>query len=298
LSLPCPVTNLIPQKGKMGFQQILTLTNGDLGQSEATINADHLFLDDRGQLSNSALIEYVNQLVAAAQGYKEIANKAPAQKGLFVGLQETEFFQPLHSGDIITLKKALIEEVAPVNFVQGDIKRNGEPIATFVTKIYEVKDFTKLYLASSSDALPDGQITSGRNVVQSPNCLGSKLRRQLYTYMHDLKIDADGIAFKIVCPVDFEAYDGHFPGNPILPGIVLLEIAQAALGLVTQRPVELKTIKKMKISGVVLPGQEISVTVKIGGCDPGARPSFTAIFRAEPTREVSRFQGSFDEGRQ
>jgi 3-hydroxymyristoyl/3-hydroxydecanoyl-(acyl carrier protein) dehydratase len=293
LSLPCPVTDLIPQKGKMGFDQILTMTNGDVGQSSATITADHLFLDDRQQLSNSALIEYVNQLVAAAQGYKEMITDAPVQKGLFVGLQEAEFWRSVHSGDTITVKKALAEEVAPVNFVQGEIERNGEPIATFVTKIYEVKDFTELNLAPLPEALPERNAPA-RNDFQTPHYLSSKLRRQLYVYMHDLKLVADGIDFKIACPADFAAFDGHFPGDPLLPGIVLLEIAQAALEFVAQRPVVLKAIKKMKISGVVLPGQVISGTVKTGVSGIGSRPAFTAVFKAGPVREVSRFIGSYE----
>jgi 3-hydroxymyristoyl/3-hydroxydecanoyl-(acyl carrier protein) dehydratase len=296
LSLPCPVTDLIPQKGKMGFDQILKAIDGDAGRSAAMIKAGHLFLDNRGQLSNIALIEYVNQLIAAAQGYKELVNAAPMKKGLFVGLQEARFLQPVRLGETLTFHKTLAEEVAPVNFVQGIVERDGERIATFVTKIYEIKDLAELDLAPP-DVLPEPKRAVAFNTAQPPACLGSNLRRQLYAYLCELNRDAGEIIFKLACPPDFAGFDGHFPERPILPGIILLEIAQLALELLLKQPVVLKTIKKMKISGVVLPNQVISGTVKVNLSDCGADPSFIAVFKAEPGREVSRFNGSC-EGRQ
>jgi 3-hydroxymyristoyl/3-hydroxydecanoyl-(acyl carrier protein) dehydratase len=288
LSLPCPVTNLIPQKGKMGFEQLLKATDGDAGQSFAMIKAGHLFLDDWGQLSNIALIEYVNQLVAAAQGYKELINAAPARKGLFVGLQEAQFLQPVRLGETITLQKTLVEEVTPVNFVQGIVERDGEQIATFVTKIYEIKDLAELNLAG----LPEPKKAVAFNATQPPSYLDSNLRRQLYAYLHELKSDEGEISFKLACPPDFTAFDGHFPEQPILPGIIMLEIAQLALEILLKQPVVLTTIKKMKINGVALPNQVISGTVKVDLSGSGAGHSFTTVFQAEPGREVSRFNGS------
>jgi 3-hydroxymyristoyl/3-hydroxydecanoyl-(acyl carrier protein) dehydratase len=297
LGLPCAVTDLIPQKGKMGFNQILTKTNGDAGQSTAIIKADQLFLDDRQQLSNMALIEYVNQLIAAAQGYKEAANHEPVKKGLFVGLQEAEFLRPVYLGDSLTLKKFLAEEVPPVNFVQGIIERNGEQIAAFITKIYEVANLAEFNLVTNQGSALSGKNGLRLNNQKPPAYLASRMHRTLFSYLHDVIIDADGIAFKIVCPADFEAFDGHFPGNPILPGIILLEIAQLALKLFVKQPVVVKSIKKMKIGSMVLPNQVISGALKIEDPNHGSRRSFTAVFKTEHEREISRFSGSCEEGK-
>jgi 3-hydroxymyristoyl/3-hydroxydecanoyl-(acyl carrier protein) dehydratase len=280
----------------MGFEQILITTQKDDGCSTAVIGADHILLDDCGQLANPALIEYVNQLIAAAQGYNALAANEPAKKGFFVGVQDATFWETVHIGDLLTLKKYLVEEVAQVNFVQGIILREGKKIAEFVTKVYEVRDLAEF------DSLTGLGSTFGQNGAsyfndrQSPPFLNSNLHRKLDSYLCELKISADQIAFRLACPQDFAAFDGHFPGRPILPGIILLEIAGLALELHTNQPVVLKRIKKMKISSVVLPDQVINVTVKIDSRD-SSRLDFSALFMGENHREISRFSGSCDKGR-
>jgi len=295
LDLPCSVRDLIPQKGKMGFEQILIKTKTDDGQSTASINQGNIFLNDHNQLSNTALIEYVNQLIAAVQGYNSLGGKTPAKSGLFVGLQDAEFLGPVCRGDFLTIKKFLKEEVNQVNFVQGIIERNGERIAEFVTKIYEVKDSAELdFLTSRSKSVVAKEDLKSNN-PEPPLHLRSNLHRKLYSYTHDINVEADYISFKIACASDFDGFDGHFPGNPILPGVVLLEIATLALELLLGTPVAILQIKKMKISGVVLPDQVISCAVRINR-DSGPLVSFSTIFEDRNEREISRFTGTCGEG--
>ena len=297
MSLPCPTLDLIPQKGKMGLDQTLIKAKTDDGESRVIINPDNIFLADNNQLSNIVLIEYINQLNAAIQGYNGKHNHQPPQKGLFVGLQEVEFLQTVYLGDLLSLKVFKTEEVAQVTFIQGTVDRDGERIATLVTKLYEVKD------GSEFDLLIDqGQIRLPKNELklnkqQPPAYLTSRMRRKLYTYLDDPQIGADLIAFKITCPDDFEAFDGHFPGNPLLPGIILLEIGQLALELLLQKAVTIKYLKKMKISGVALPNQVFSGTIKIERRN-GLQHSFLASFKASDDREISRYSGYCNEGKE
>jgi 3-hydroxymyristoyl/3-hydroxydecanoyl-(acyl carrier protein) dehydratase len=291
LNLPFPARDLIPQKGRMGFEQMLIKTQKDDGRSTAVIGADHILLDDYGQLSNSALIEYVNQLIAATQGYNALAANEPAKKGFFVGVQDATFWETVHTGDLLTLKKYLLEEVAQVNFVQGIILREGQKIAELVTKIYEVRDLVEF------DSLTGLGSTSGQNGAsylnnrQSPSFFNSNLHRKLYSYLCELKISADQIVLRLACPQEFEAFDGHFPGRPILPGIILLEIASMALEIYTNRPMVLKQIKKMKISSVVLPDRVIEGTVKVDSRD-SMQLDFSAVFKGENNQEISRLSGT------
>ncbi|NLW48181.1 MAG: hypothetical protein GXY86_12720 [Firmicutes bacterium] len=296
LTLPCPVRDLIPQKGKMGFDQILIKTQRDDSESTATIKCDNIFLDDDHQLSDIALIEYVNQLIAAAQGYHRAINGKTAPKGLFVGIQEAFFHQRVHQGDCLTVKGVTIEEVSQVTFVQGVIERAGIKIAELVTKLYEVKDGPEF------GSLTDGrQMLGARDAIflnksQPPVCLGSDIQRQLYSYMHHIDLGEDLICFKIACPEDFDAFDGHFPGNPILPGITLLEIAGLALKLITKKPVRIQSVRKMKISGMILPNQVIDCVLKTDR-ENGLTVPFSATFKTEDGRVISRFTGAGAEGR-
>ncbi len=139
MSLPCQIRDLIPQKGKMGFDEILIKSKIEDGEGSAIINPDNIFLNYNKQLSNSVLIEYVNQLVAAIQGYNEKFHNKKTVKGLFVGVQEAEFYQTVNSGDLLTIKGFLSEEISQVKFIRGIIHRDGGKIAELVTKIYEVR---------------------------------------------------------------------------------------------------------------------------------------------------------------
>lgn len=296
MSLPCPVCDLIPQKGKMGFDQVLIKTRRDDSESTATIKRDNIFIDDDHQLSDLALIEYVNQLIAAVQGYNGAINGKPGQKGLFVGLQEAVFLHRVYQGDCLTIKGFTTEEVSQVTFVQGIIERDGAKIAELVTKLYEVKDGAEFDSLTDGSRIFQARVDTPINKDQPPVYLSSGMHRKLYTYVHSMDIGEDFISFKIACPDDFEGFDGHFPGNPILPGIILLEIAGLALRLITKKPVRIQSVRKMKISGVVLPNQVIDCAIKIDR-ENGLLVPFSATLKNEYGPEVSRFTGTCDEGK-
>ncbi len=296
MGLPCSIRDLIPQKGKMGFDQMLIGAGAGDGQSTAIINADHLFLEDGRQLSNIALIEYINQLIAGIQGYKESAGQIPARRGLFVGLQDAEFLRPVQAGDSLTFKRIVTEEIAQVNFVQGTVERAGEKIAELVTKIYEVKDLSEFdSLTKHEPASPENRAIAPLRDEAPPACLASNLRRKLYTYLRGIEIDKDSISFHLACPDDFDGFDGHFPGHPILPGVILLEIAKLGLELAWRKPVFIRRIRKMKISGVVFPNQIISCNLKIDHCH-GSPSAFAAGFKNGDVRDIANFSGSYEEG--
>ena len=59
--------------------------------------------------------------------------------------------------------------------------------------------------------------------------------------------------------VGHPALPGHFPGNPIVPGVVILgEVLLAAGGLIG-RPVRITGLPSVKFSAPLLPGEEFEV---------------------------------------
>ena len=60
-------------------------------------------------------------------------------------------------------------------------------------------------------------------------------------------------------PVDHPCFPGHFPGQPILPGVLLLErvmsLAQASLG----KPLNECTVYNVKFLAAVMPGDVLDV---------------------------------------
>ena len=66
---------------------------------------------------------------------------------------------------------------------------------------------------------------------------------------------------------DHPAYAGHFPGQPILPGVVLLDTAMHALAGVQGNPAASGQIKSAKFLSPVLPGEPLTLyyTASAGG---------------------------------
>ena len=59
---------------------------------------------------------------------------------------------------------------------------------------------------------------------------------------------------------DHPAYEGHFPGRPILPGVVILAEALAAIEASTGAPATAWRIDNAKFLGVVTPGTRLALT--------------------------------------
>jgi 3-hydroxyacyl-[acyl-carrier-protein] dehydratase len=59
-----------------------------------------------------------------------------------------------------------------------------------------------------------------------------------------------------------EVFRGHFPGKPLLPGAMQIEMVRRALMQVTGRTYYLSRIKKAKFMAPVLPGDLIILTAQ------------------------------------
>ena len=101
-----------------------------------------------------------------------------------------------------------------------------------------------------------------------------------------MSIDERAIVATRVFRPEEEFFRGHFPGRPIVPGVLLVEaMAQAmALLVLQQQPnqrVYLTGIDRARFRQPVLPGQEIEITVRIEGARLG-------VFRAVAEVKVGR----------
>ena len=63
----------------------------------------------------------------------------------------------------------------------------------------------------------------------------------------------------LLIPADHPAYAGHFPGRPILPGVVLLDAALHALAGVLGNPAASGQIKSAKFLSPVAPGEALTL---------------------------------------
>ncbi len=63
-------------------------------------------------------------------------------------------------------------------------------------------------------------------------------------------------------PLDHPAFAGHFPGTPILPGVVLLDMALQAITHAYGSMFKGLTIKSVKFLSPAQPGDELTIAHK------------------------------------
>lgn len=86
---------------------------------------------------------------------------------------------------------------------------------------------------------------------------------------------------------DHPCLAGHFPGQPVVPAVVLLDFAARALAQALGRPVRLTAVPAAKFLRPLLPGQPFSVELQL---DESAR---SARFKAG-TADAELAQGRLE----
>lgn len=77
--------------------------------------------------------------------------------------------------------------------------------------------------------------------------------------MTELRLEASA---DFLFPYDFAAFQGHFPGNPILPAIVQLAMVRFLAAHSLGKPVMPSHHQKIKFKGVIRPEDAVTVNIK------------------------------------
>jgi 3-hydroxyacyl-[acyl-carrier-protein] dehydratase len=90
-----------------------------------------------------------------------------------------------------------------------------------------------------------------------------------------LSLQQDSVTDEIIAEYtfahDLTVFIGHFPQNPILPGIFQLEMARYALEVANRKNYNLISISKAKFMNVVLPDNRITIKIKAADIDCGIK---------------------------
>ena len=78
---------------------------------------------------------------------------------------------------------------------------------------------------------------------------------------------ADGWTCTFRVPADLAFFEGHFPGHPILPGVVALGWLLAGAERFLEHPLGATELLNVKFQVVILPGTDVELSVirKSGG---------------------------------
>ncbi len=116
-------------------------------------------------------------------------------------------------------------------------------------------------------------MTGRRGVALEPAEVARRLPHRhpflLLDRVDDLEAGVSAVGTKNVSIAD-PVFAGHFPGNPIYPGVHMVEVAAQLCGLIAssdeQEPVRgyLASIKRFKFLALVVPGDQLRVSARAG----------------------------------
>ena len=79
--------------------------------------------------------------------------------------------------------------------------------------------------------------------------------------------DRGKISAEICCPHDFQAFDGHFPGQPVLPAVIQLVLVRILVADLLQVPLETVKTGRIKFKGMITPDEKIQIQVTVEEID-------------------------------
>ena len=92
------------------------------------------------------------------------------------------------------------------------------------------------------------------------------LKDNLYT-IQSLTLEEGTVQAQLTLDPEHAVFKGHFPGNPVTPGVVQIEMIQETLSVALNRTVALNSMANCKFLAVLNPNEYQTIGVKISYSD-------------------------------
>ncbi len=75
--------------------------------------------------------------------------------------------------------------------------------------------------------------------------------------------DGEEVAGQFICPPDFPAFQGHFPGNPLLPAFVQMAMVRILVQQEVGKVLLPRSTGRVKFAGMVKPDEVVQANVQV-----------------------------------
>lgn len=90
--------------------------------------------------------------------------------------------------------------------------------------------------------------------------------QRMWHELEDVRESADGeITARVTLSPDSSWFSGHFPSEPVLPGIAQLGVVLEALSHAAGRPLKVTGIRRVRFRQAIKPGDRVDISVKPAG---------------------------------
>lgn len=259
LRLPVNAAGLVPHRGMMLLIGELRESSTEHASGASFITSQNPFLDSKGKLESVCLVECLAQLTAASEGFNaRTSGDGVIKSGYLVGVNDFSIKGRAGIGDTLQLKMRKLLEINNVVVAEGDVHVGGECLASGKLKFY-IADSAPIPPA----AAPMESMVAGSSAHPARGVMFGHILDNLK--ITEISTEARTATGEFCFQKDFPGFDGHFPGNPILPGVVMIAMSKAVSEAVCGAPLRLSGLAYAKFAKVVLPGDVIKVNVTVTG---------------------------------
>jgi len=246
--LPAPAADLVPHRPPVRLIEHLLEVHAAAGRASATVRADSLHVNANGTLDPTAHLELMGQTFAAAKSWRDRQQGRPPRVGFLAGATGMECLDTARIGDQLTIAIKQTGTFGAFAMIEGQVHRHDRRIAG---------GQLKLWLTPSHHASSDTTNETSPKLTLPPTSLKNAIQA---ASDQPLKREGDhGIAQSFCFRPEFIAFRGHFPGNPLLPAFVQIQMAQAVLESAAQTPLQLERIDNAKFREPLPPGKSVRV---------------------------------------
>lgn len=258
LSLPVKAGDVIPHRGTMLLIDELSECSSEHAAGTTVVTSRNPFLDAGGRLEGACFVELLAQLAAASRGYDMLKTAGSVKNGYLTGVNNFIIYKQASLGDLLSLRLKKTLEMEFVIVIEGGIYLHDECLASGRLKFH----LTGMESAAQSLHHPDNGNTGEDRRHHNPvhrSIIFSGIRKCL----NKLKISAEtGSASGEFCFDNaFPGFDGHFPGFPVLPGVVMIDLSLALCEDLLQCQLVLAGIEMAKFTNPIFPGDLVEAEV-------------------------------------
>ena len=118
------------------------------------------------------------------------------------------------------------------------------------------------------------------------------LQSNFYT-VQSSHIDASTLQSTILINPDHQIFEGHFPGQPVVPGVCMIQIIKELVEQYLSFPVQLHAAAQVKFLQLLVPDQHKEITVQINFKDPVDDEYNIAASFIQSEKAIMKMNGKF-----
>ena len=241
--------DLVPHRPPAVLCVDATLKDMDLAEGRLRAADGNALRRTDGRLDPFTGVEALAQLAAA---YIAFTVSEPALKaGMLVGIDHVQLPGPLRDDGDYLLRARKTAALGDVTAFDGELLRDGVNLLRGRLKVWVGRSLPEPpRVPPCPPAAAD---------LQEPAPPGDRLAAAMLGHLRGLS-RSDGVAEGVFAfPGSFPGFAGHFPGAPVLPGVLVLKLGELMASLAAGVPLRPLGVERAKFARPVRPGEPLRV---------------------------------------